>query len=456
MQHVFCYVRPWNVDQFRFLATKIMPSANIVSCSEHRKYDQSGMRRRYYECLKTGEVFEAPWLDSSLVNDLIARCRLLRSLEKTEAERHLRAMALAITASFETHKPVMVLSLTVDSYVMDLLRVIAGNKNIKFVALIGTFVNGFYRLSSRGEPTKNPSANYSSIAELKDSLLKDDYAPDFNKKSLVSPRRSVRKRWVANICRVPYFFLKRLVSGDYYNYHYWASQLVSSSQLHFFPPKDPGDLNWDKKLQGSQKPKLYIPLQMFPECTVDYWCQDLEVIDYYAVLNKLIDSLSSVFELVIKEHPSVMGSRPSGFYTKLRLDSRITVIPTYTPSNFVLRMVDGVVVWTGSVGFEAMLRGKPVFGLATPFYVAGSRFMKIQTLPDVDKMLLHIDKCSKSPVAAEEQDAILYNLISQLYKGYFINDGTWSVLNSSHKSQAEVVATSYLASLDSAEERSFP
>jgi hypothetical protein len=448
VRYVFCYVRPWNSDQFRFLSSQIAPSAEVISCSEHKAYDQSGVCAGYYSYLKKIKNVRGcniSWLDDQLIDDVIARCRLLRSLKRYEAERHLMAMALAIMDVYEKYRPVMVLSLTVDSYIMDLLRVYAQHKKIKFVALIGTFVNGYYRVSARGEATQNANADMAMVSTLRSELLRENYAPDFNVRSLKKPRRSVYRRWAANLARVPYFMLKRVLSRDYYNCHYWTSQVVSASQFHFFPPKDPGDPRWEDRIHTSTKPCLYIPLQMFPECTVDYWCQDVEVINYYVVLDKLVGALSEAFQMVVKEHPSVMGSRPSGFYTKLRRDQRVIVVPTYVSSNLVLGKVDGVVVWTGSVGFESMLRGKPVFGLAKPFYASGSRFMTIDPSPDIGKMLAHVEKCNCSSVTEQEQIAMLSHLVSQLYRGRFINDGTWSGLNRSHREQAEEIADSYLS-----------
>ncbi|MBS7691504.1 hypothetical protein I0E98_18005 [Pseudomonas lalucatii] len=376
--------------------------------------------------------------------DVIKRCRLLRKLPNNEARRHVWAMGTAIAEALDKFRPSLVLSLTIDSYVMDLLRLLAQTRGVRFVGFIGTFVNGYYRVSARGEPNFNSAADLSIVPELKAKLLKDDYAPAFNVKSLSRPRRSVYRRWAANVARVPYFWLKRLAGGDYYNYHYWVSQLISTEQFHLYPPSDPGDALWTQRLCNVKRPSLFIPLQMFPECTVDYWCQDVRVIDYYETLNQLVEKLATRFHVVIKEHPSVMGSRPGGFYAALSRDERVTVVPTYVPSNEVLRSVDGVVVWTGSVGFESMLRGKPVFGLASPFYASGDRFRVIDKDPDIEAMLRHVEVCKAKPVTEDEQEAMLTHLARQLFKGDFINDGSWTLNNPQHVSQAERVVQSFI------------
>jgi hypothetical protein len=444
---VLSYVRPWNMEQFTFLASQMAPGARVVRCSEHAQIDEAGIASRYYAALKARHGSDTgllPGIGEDEVLDVIARCRLLRKLSEQKARRHLWAMAHAIDQALEALSPTLIVSLTIDSYVMDLLRILARLRSIRFVAFIGTFANGCYRISARGEPNTFGAADQTLVDELRQKLLKDDYAPSFNAKSISNPRKSVYRRWAANVARVPWFWMKRLVSGDYYNYHYWVSQLVSFEQLHWLPPSDPGDGDWLERLKGSPRPSIFIPLQMFPECTVDYWCQDVRVIDYYRVLDQLIGTLSSRFNIVIKEHPSVMGSRPSGFYARLAKDPRVIVVPTYTPSNQVLAEVDSVLVWTGSVGFESILRGKAVFGLAQPFWASGERFKVIDMMPDLQAMEQHIAHCRDNPTSVDEQNAVLGYLASQLLRGDFINYGAWSADNAQHRAQVEGVVASYL------------
>lgn len=444
--NVLCYVRPWNAEQFKYMVGRIEQGARVLGCSEHDSEDNAGLRDGYYNYLKKGRslTFEnVSEISIDEFRDIILRCRLLRKLDADQARTHVVAMALSMRDVFVKVNPILVYSLTVDSYVMDLLRVFSLVNGVKFVAFIGTFVNGYYRVSARGESTQNatPEQNFVDMAKAK--LLKSDYVPAFNNKSLSNPRRSVYRRWAANVARIPYFWLKRHLVGDRYNYHYWASQMVALEQLNMFPPTDPGTDLWRQKLLESDKPSLFIPLQMFPECTVDYWCQNVEVIKYYTVLNDLVDKLNKDFHVLVKEHPSVMGSRPARFYRQLKKDPRITVVPTYTSSNDVLGKVDSVLVWTGTVGFEALLRGIAVFGLSTPYYAYGKRFANVGLTPDVAKMIQHVELCKLHPITVQEQEGLLGHLGKQLYKGSFTNDGTWTLDKAEHLHDVEVMVDSF-------------
>jgi hypothetical protein len=256
------------------------------------------------------------------------------------------------------------------------------------------------------------------------------------------------RRWAANIARVPYFYIKRHLLRDPYNYHYWAAQIVSRTLLSYWPPSDPGSDAWLESLQVDNKPVLYIPLQMVPEATVDYWCNEVEVINYYALMENFIAQHHSAFQIVIKEHPSVMGSRPFGFYRRLATDKRVTIVPTYTSSNEVLAVADAVLVWTGSVGFEAALRGKSVICLGEPYYRSGSRFLKISPSTSSDVIDAHIKQVKSQPVTSEEQNQLIGHLVAQLFTGNFKNNGTWSDHSENDLSDCEVMAESLRAHLE--------
>ncbi len=381
-------------------------------------------------------------MTSDDIRDMIARCRLLRKLPVAVAKKHLFAMAIAVKSILEERKPQIVLSTTVDSYIIDLLRYFSERMDIKFIALVPTFVNGYFRVTSRGEMSLNPQYDLSVISDLRHKLLDPLYSPAFNAKALSNPKAGVLKRWAANIARVPYFFAKRYITGDRYNYHYWASQLVAMEQFNAFLPSEPGNPSWEVELEKDSRPAIYIPLQMFPECTVDYWSEEVSVVDYYGVLERLIEKHHVAFNIFIKEHPSVMGARPAGFYKKIQNDARVTIIPTYTPSNLVLDRMQGVVVWTGTVGFESALRGKAVFTLCEPYYVCGKRFLKITENTDSKTMLSHVDAMGSIEVAIEEQEELLARLVQQLFQGVFKNNGTWSLDNMKDLEDAQTMAIS--------------
>lgn len=447
---IYCYVRPWNFKQFSLLANEIWPeNANIVFVSEHQGVDHSQLNHRYYQNLKATSLDTANIdviLSEERKAEIVLRCRLLRVMSDSEARKHLNAMAVAIHSGFKEGVPDYFLSLTVDSYVLDLYDNFCDYFSVKKIFLVPTFVNGHFRVTSKGEGTINSQSSQELADELRTTLLNPLYVPSFNTKSTKSPVKYILKRWLSNLLRVPYFFIKRYLSHDKFNYHYWSSQVVSQLNFNYLPKLSFGDPAWEECLKERQKPSIYIPLQMVPECTVDYWVNDVAYADYYNVIDKFIDTYSADFNIIIKEHPSILGSRPIGFYKNMELRKDVTIVPTYTPSNYVIEKADSILVLTGTVGFEAALRGKAVFSFAEPYYKYGRFIHTISLDTPAEYLNEQIRKANESPVTSAEQDELLEHLCTQLYKGRFLNDGTWDENNPEHRHDTLTMAQSLKAS----------
>ena len=425
-----CYLRPSTKEQFAYFVKCIDPSQTIVHCSEHSSVDQTNLPYLYYSFLKKKKLsLKKTTLSKLEADDMIARCRLLRVITKKEALNHLIAMYLAINEVLNFEKPNFAIMQTVDSYVTDLIRSVCLKKKIKFIGIVSTGFNNCFRVTSRGEMTKNSKLDKNLTKLLLPKYIKESYTPDFITSSLNNPKKKIFIRWLKNFIGFFYFFIKRYLSGDRYNYHYWHQQIMCKQFFSLFPHKDIGNLKWENELNCKDKPSLYIPLQMFPEATVDYWCEDIKVIKYYETLEKLIKRLHNNFSLFVKEHPDVVGSRPKKFYSKIKNDRRITVIPTFVNSNYIVKKTDGVVIWTGSVGLDAMIRGKAVFSVGTPFFANGKRFLKIDLNTKLKKMLNHISLCKKNSISHYEQKKTFEYVAQQMYKGNYKNHFDWSEKN---------------------------
>lgn len=440
---ILCYARPWNNKQFCAIAKGVSKEADIETISEHSAVDSVGLPSLYYaelEKRKSGIDHGRVSLGETEKADIVKRCRLLRKLPINDAFLHLDSMYVSIKNVIKNVRPRLVLSLTVDSYVIDILRILCHQSGVQFIGLVPTFVNGCFRVTSRGEPTSNPCPIPDIEFYLREKLLRSDYIPEFNSKSVEKPIATTSRRWFANLARIPYFFMKRHLTRDNFNYHYWSSQIVSLNNF-CFPPSfiGFGVADWRGVINASQKPKLYVPLQMFPEATIDYWCDELCEIDYYDRLFYWIERMSRFFHVAVKEHPSVLGSRPSDFYKKLKTCSFVTAVPTSVPSSVVLDACDSVMVWTGSVGLEAALRGKPVYSVCSPYYATGRLFRKINTSMSDADIKSHYEEIASGLDICEERreiSSILNYVGGQLFQGRFINDGSANDSDSTHLDDA--------------------
>lgn len=438
---VLCYVRPWNDAQFKAIAESAWPDAEIVQFSEHKAVDPTGYITNYSISLKDADKIQCNLSDEQ-ISDIILRCRLLRAIKPDEANSHVKLMYAALVKLFKDVQPKYILSVTVDSFILDVATYVADEFNIPFIGLVPTFVNEHFRITSKGEAIQsNLITDESVTTELKKKLLVNNYTPDFNKKSLDAPIKTSLVRWASNIGRYLYYKTKRLPAANRYNYHYWSSEVVSKENFNYFFPKLRPCSDWENKLNSSHKVKIYLPLQMFPECTVDYWCKDSTATKYYDVLFGSIEKLSGV-SIILKEHPSVLGARTSYVYKRLSSYSNVTIVPTYCNSNNILNNVDSVLVWTGTIGFEAALRGLPVFTLGEPYYCCNDFFKMLNVDHFIEREVLSYIQEHEVVDIKERQNLLLKHLRSLLLPGKFKNDGTWSQSNEDDIRDAKIMGIS--------------
>lgn len=424
MKTVLVYTRPGLVEQFRKLAELVFPDCRVELISEHRDVDESGLIDLYYRNLdnaKKGSEF----LAEDVTHDTILRCRWLRNLSIEEAHRHLDAMARAISRVLGERDMAAILSLTVDSYVIDLLNILGERQGVPFLGLVQSFMNNYFRITTRGEfrPLHEPGAD--EVDTCLNQLLQPHYTPDFMRNALSFPKKKVWERWIKNWGRPPYFSLKARLKQDPFNYHYQAQSLISRENRTWFPVSDPASEDWQGAIAGHNGLILYCPLQLFPEATIDYWCKNVAVIEYHRNLISTLQRLSESFLILIKEHPGAIGHRQSSFFQQLRSVPGVVIAPTFYSSNALLLQCDAVLVWTGSVGFEATLRGIPVLTKCAPYYASGSRYIDISGEFEPQELVRRVGDIKSCPVSREEQLDQVRFLLSGLLSGRFSLDKSW-------------------------------
>src|SRR5882757_8349446 len=98
---VFC--RPYLVDDFKANFAPLSGDEKLFFLTDGRSKGTDDTREAFYRHLRTG----APscLLDAEQSDDCIRRCRLLRNLDRDDAERRLRAMAAALQEWLERLNP---------------------------------------------------------------------------------------------------------------------------------------------------------------------------------------------------------------------------------------------------------------------------------------------------------------------------------------------------------------
>ncbi len=432
--NILCYVAPNCKDLFKAIVNGISNDANMISISMYNSCDETDFTKRYYERISNYQIKKDITQQDY---EIYYRCRLLRELKFDEAICHIMLTRELVNSVITKIKPSMILIESTDQYIIDILQYSAKENNIPVVGLVRTFINGYIRFSVKGEMLSIRKPNDSEIDKVYNEINKDSYYPS----NLISIKKNIFKwvfiNWLKNIIKVPYFQLARKLPYSKFNYHYWSTIVVVLKYFLFLKPKfEVGDKNFINTLKSSKKKVILIPLQHVPEGTIDYWCDDLSVIDYHNYLIKLVSKLSKNFIILIKEHPGSIGFRNPNIYKKLKVNESVIFAPISYPSIDCINLCDAVLVWTGSIGFEAAFRGKPVFTVSNPYYLFGERFMRINIDVEIISMLNFIDKYSKIKITESEKYSMVSFLLNSFFKGTFRNDGSFKNSNPKHIAEA--------------------
>ncbi len=440
-----CHAGPWSDAYFSYLVKEMYPSAKCDILSGHKKVDKSGLCDIYYEEVAKNKNNTYEITEEDL--DIIARCRLLRALKINEALLHVNCMRKAICETLSILRPDIVLTETIDSYIMDLLNIESKKRNIPCIGLVTAFVNGCYRVSIRGEYVKSRNVTAEEVDVVLNDLLSKEYLPSFVVNSKQTIRYNAIKNWTRNLIKIPYFFLKRIFSEEKYNYHYWQAHITSAQLASFIPVIDPGEYKYLEKLKGTQSTVIYVPLQMFPEATIDYWCSSRDIIDYECILVDFIKKHKNI-NFLIKEHPNVVGYRSRRFYKRLKSCENVIFCPTYVQSNSLLNYYDAVLVWTGSVGFESAIRDKPVLCASRPYYFPESFNCLIFSMSTSTVEIQKFIEDYYNDHASINQKELVRYLLEGCLEGRVRFDGSWCEENDEQVVEVKKLSTSLKAYIE--------
>tara|TARA_B100000446_G_scaffold137525_1_gene129915 strand:- start:16852 stop:18195 length:1344 start_codon:yes stop_codon:yes gene_type:complete len=429
---IICYVRPWNRDQFLELAHGAWPDSELVVISEHQSVDENDFAKQIYleyraqeECAGSGILSDAE------VDDIILRCRLLRVIDKDKAKRMVSTATQVVERLFDQHSPKAVISITVDSYLLHIMALACARRGVPFVGLIPSFVNGHFRITALGERIVARRVTDREVEEALGAMLSSTYKPSFLVQSTKEMYKKAFTTWLRNLVKPLWFSLFRRLKGDSLNYHYYSSEVVAKQYRSIFPVRYKGVAFRSKSgptLSSRCQSLIYLPLQMSPEATIDYWCSDKSWIDYEKKILDVVGNTKEDIVFLIKEHPNVLGNRTPNFYRKLSRMKNCILIAPEVPSNLMLDICDAVLFGTGTVGFEAVLRGIPVYSDNVVFHTEAERVLPTESLKNGIQ--------ERKKLTKEEQSDIVRFALEGLLPGCFVNNGTWLP---EHNDQSQII-----------------
>ncbi len=116
------------------------------------------------------------------------------------------------------------------------------------------------------------------------------------------------------------------------------------------------------------EPYVVYPLQVYPESAVSVWAPFFT--NQITLIEGIARSLPIHYRLYVKEHIGAWYSRPLGFYRELRRIPNVRLISPFAKAHPLIRGASAVTTISSTMGFEALLYGKPVVTFGRVFYNA--------------------------------------------------------------------------------------
>lgn len=360
-------------------------------------------------------------LSEAEVEDVVARCRVLRWLEPQLARAMAHAMTIAMDRVLERERPRVVASFPIDRYVSDVIERRARKRGIPYVEVTAGVLPGSSMLMYRGALLK---ARAVPAAEAVDAAVASIAVPDFVPTYVAKATRFTRGRflrtWGYFRARALAFKAISAAKRDPLGLHYLDAQ-------HFLGHK-PGlgdmrvvgmhDRDWRERVAAVPRARrVMVALSVFPEASIDYWLRELPLIAYEDLQVRAAKAFSDAGYLVlVKDHPLQFGFRQTGFLDRLRGCGNVAILPYDVSGNELIAHSGVSFSCTGTLGLQAALAGL-VSVVAPAYYADAEDFIIYNSLPEVDALPGRVDAARGADLAARRR-----RIAAALLSGSFGDD----------------------------------
>ena len=378
--------------------------------------------------------------------DIIRRCRVLRSLESSLAMRMIGSMAQAIELAFDSLDPDLVVTFTMDRYVMDVMDRVCRQRGIDFLEMTTSILPGEVLFMRRGRliPLLEPddAAVDGAVEVLCDRSFAPTYVRDLR-------RFSTSRFWQVFgyfALRGAYFSTLRHVRRDPHNLHYVDALKRLKHKVRMGDVAVLGllDDQWQARLATAPRERrAFFGLQLFPEASLDYWLQDSTMLQHDKAVVRYCEVLgSNGFQVFVKDHPLQFGFRQRELMQQLAKLPFVTLVPYDVPAGLLIAECSVSVTFTGTIGFQAALAG--LCSIVTePYYATDEHYLHVRDLAGIDGVVDRLEKW-RAPhnLPAARRDMVRHLARASVPGDYF----TWRRFNRndpSARSAVESLAASF-------------
>jgi hypothetical protein len=396
--------------------------------TDHRGKGDFNTIERFYPAFRRfyrAEATSSAELSADEVSDVIARCRLLRWLPKRKARAMVLAIAEAEAAILDEIKPVAVVAFPIDRYTSDVLARLARKRGIPYYELTASALPGMAMLMFRGRLVALAAPADAALVETKRAEIAD---PLFTPSYVQGQAAYTAGRWLKTFAKFRLrgwvFKALSLLHRDPLNLHYMDAQafLGHKPALSDIGMLQLVDADWQSRIEAFPREKrVFLPLQLFPEASIDYWIDDLGLVDYEAMIVEATGLLSQRgYQVIVKDHPLQFGFRQTELIRRLRAIPNILIVPYEISGNQLTEMVDTTFNLTGTLGMQAAMLGKKSI-VTTNYYTVPGEFIEIAKRADVATLA---DQIAATPAPADlkaRQTAIVANLMRGSFDADFFS-----------------------------------
>lgn len=359
------------------------------------------------------------------VRDVIARCRLLRWLPPKQARSMVAAMEEAFSKVLDETHPKVVVSFPIDRYVSDVLERLAQRRGIPYVELTASLVSGMCMLMHRGQLIKtSPPPSEEVLAQQIRIIANPTFTPSY----INTSKRYFRIRWVRifTYFKIRGWGFKHIswLKRDPRNLHYMDAQsfLAHKPRLRDLKVLDLIDWNWRDSLEVFPKSRrVFFGLQLFPEASIDYWLENIRLIDYENLVVRAAKAFSEQgYLILVKDHPSQFGFRQHELIDRLKAIANVVFLPYEISGNEVVSLVDANFTLTGTLGLQSALLGlKSV--VSQTYYVTEGDFIHFGDSSEIEDLPSRLVSWQGVRDLPARQRNILSNLLEGSFEGDFFS-----------------------------------
>jgi hypothetical protein len=281
------FSRNYIVGDFQQSFAPVSDRFDFAYLTDGRLEGALNTREPFYAALRAGD--RSPELDPEDVEEVVSRCRLLRNIERGQAERLAHAMAIALAHHIDRFQPDGMISQMVDEYVSHLFAILAKKRGLGYLGFCAGYFPGTSLLLSdaHGRPYNWRKATRAEIDEQLGKVSGTAFRQTYNLGASYSLGRHL-KSLIRYRAKLLWLGIRRHTDRDPWNLHYRVTPYIAERRhLRDYPRDGMFAADWRERLTDLRKERrdartFYLPLSYFPESTIDYWVLDKRMIDYTA------------------------------------------------------------------------------------------------------------------------------------------------------------------------------